>query len=136
MQSESIGKTELEKYPEPMLVNDLQLLQQLRKVTVDERQLMLITYIQEQITKALGIHPLELDIQQPLNYMGIDSLIAVKLRNQFRNELQVEVPVVEFMQNTTIVNLATQMHEQIISENRGYSSLKAMNNQDLLEGEL
>ncbi|MEA5549547.1 acyl carrier protein [Anabaena cylindrica UHCC 0172] len=108
----------------------------LLELTVTERQKKLIAYIQETVTKAVGISVSELDIHQPLNYLGIDSLIATKLRNQLRTDLEVEVPVVQFMQDLNIVDLATQLSEQITSENWKNTSQKIMNDDDLLEGEL
>jgi acyl carrier protein len=138
MNFQSISATELQKPAAQVSSQDHKFLQQLLEVevTVIERQEMLIAYIQETVTKAVGISVSELDVQQPLNYLGIDSLIAVKLRNQLRTDLEVDVPVVQFMQDFSVVDLATQVSEKLISENREYTSQQAMNDDDLLEGEL
>lgn len=76
------------------------------QATASERQAFLITYIQEQVAKAIGISASELDIQQPLNYMGIDSLIAVKLRNRLRTDLEVDVSAVKFMEDSSVASVA------------------------------
>lgn len=76
------------------------------QATASERQAFLITYIQEQVAKAIGISASELDIQQPLNYMGIDSLIAVKLRNRLRIDLEVDVSAVKFMEDSSVASVA------------------------------
>jgi acyl carrier protein len=136
MNFQSISATELQKPADQVLNQNHKLLQQLLEVTVIERQEILIAYIQETVTKAVGISVSELDVQQPLNYLGIDSLIAVKLRNKLRTDLELDIPVVQFMQDFSVVDLATQVSEQIISENREDTSRKAMNDDDLLEGEL
>ncbi|MCC5633881.1 acyl carrier protein [Nostoc sphaeroides] len=136
MNFQSISATELQKEAYQVSNPDHNFLQQLLKITVIERQEMLIAYIQQTVTKAVGISVSELDVQQPLNYLGIDSLIAVKLRSQFRTDLEVDVPVVQFMQDSSVVDLATQVSEQIISQNREDTSQEAMNDGDLLEGEL
>ncbi|MEH2272122.1 MAG: acyl carrier protein [Nostoc sp.] len=136
MNFKSISATELQKEASQVSNPDHKFLQQLLEITVIERQEMLIAYIQQTVTKAVGISVSELDVKQPLNYLGIDSLIAVKLRNQLRTDLEVDVAVVQFMQDLSVVDLATQVSEQIISENREDTSQKAMNDDDLLEGEL
>ena len=135
MHSEFIDETELQKEAQ-MLVQGHKLLQKLIEATASERQVILIAYIQEQIAKAVGISASQLDVQQPLNYMGIDSLIAVKLRNRVRTDLEVDVPAVKFMEDTSVVNLATQLSQQILPKEREHLSQKAISDNDWLEGEI
>lgn len=66
-----------------------------------------------------------------LNYLGLDSLIAVKLRNKFRNELEVDVPAVKFLEDTNVASLAILVNE--LSEN---ADSKIANDDEWLEGEL
>jgi aryl carrier-like protein len=80
MHSNIMGETEADQ----ILIQQHDLLQRLTQGTAIESQALLTTYIQEQVAQAIGISASQLDIQQPLNYMGIDSLIAVKLRNRLR----------------------------------------------------
>jgi len=83
------------------------------KIGEDEFQESLVAYLQEQIAKFIGITASELDSQQSLQYLGIDSLIAVKLRNRLRKDLRVKIPAVKFMEDITIVSLATLVSQQI-----------------------
>ena len=78
-----------------------------------QRYSLVVTYIQEQIAKALGLSAAQLDIDQPLNYVGLDSLMAVELRNQLKSELGVEVSVVQFMEGFSTASLASQVVEQL-----------------------
>ena len=135
MHSELVDETELQKEAQ-MSVQGHKLLQQLTEETASERQVILIAYIQEQIAKAVGISASQLDVQQPLNYMGIDSLIAVKLRNRLRTDLEVDVPAVKFMEDTSVVNLATQLSQQILPKEREHLSQKVISDDDWLEGEI
>ncbi|MGJ5674587.1 MAG: acyl carrier protein [Nostochopsis sp.] len=91
----------------------------------------LTTYIQDEIAKAIGIETSQLDVEMSLNYLGLDSLIAVKLRNKFRNELEVDVPAVKFLEDTNVASLAILVNE--LSEN---ADSKIANDDEWLEGEL
>ncbi|MGD1808688.1 amino acid adenylation domain-containing protein [Dapis sp. BLCC M126] len=84
-----------------------------KKISEDKFQDSLVAYLQEQIAKFIGITASELDGQQSLQYLGIDSLIAVKLRNRLRKDLRVKIPAVKFMEDITIVSLATLVGQQI-----------------------
>ncbi|MCW5316913.1 hypothetical protein GTQ43_24780 [Nostoc sp. KVJ3] len=86
-------------------------------LSTSDRQAVLIAYLQEHIAKAIGINASQLDVQQPLNHLGLDSLIAVKLRNRLRSDLEVDVPAVKFMKDSTVASLATIVIEQLINGN-------------------
>ncbi|MBH8577967.1 acyl carrier protein [Nostocaceae cyanobacterium CENA369] len=89
------------------------------------------TYIQEEIAKVIGIETSDLDVEMSLNYLGIDSLIAVKLRNKFRKELEVDVPAVKFLEDNNVAKLAILVND--LSEN---ADSKIKNDDEWLEGEL
>ncbi|MBF2006757.1 MAG: acyl carrier protein [Chlorogloeopsis fritschii C42_A2020_084] len=89
------------------------------------------TYIQDEIAKLIGIDTSELDVEMSLNYLGLDSLIAVKLRNKFRKDLEVDIPAVKFMEDTNVASLAILVND--LSEN---ADSKIKNDDEWLEGEL
>jgi acyl carrier protein len=88
------------------------------------------TYIQEEIAKVIGIESSELDVEMSLNFLGLDSLIAVKLRNKFRKQLEVDIPAVKFLENTNVANLAI-----LVDELSANAELK-IDDDEWLEGEL
>ncbi|MEH2088674.1 acyl carrier protein [Nostoc sp.] len=89
------------------------------------------TYIQDEISKAIGIDTSELDVEMSLNYLGLDSLIAVKLRNKFRKDLELDIPAVKFLEDTNVASLAILVNE--LSAN---ADSKIENDDEWLEGEL
>lgn len=129
MHSEFVDETELQKAAGQVSVQEHTILQQLAEATANERQAILIAYIQEQIAQAIGISASELDVQQPFNFMGIDSLIAVKLRNRLRTDLEVDLSAVKFMEDSNVASLATQLNEQLLAKDKAVSD-------DWLEGEI
>lgn len=88
-------------------------------------------YIQDEISKAIGIDTSELNVEMSLNYLGLDSLIAVKLRNKFRKDLEVDIPAVKFLEDTNVASLAILVKE--LSED---ADSKIENDDEWLEGEL
>ena len=112
MHSKFISETEPQKETAQILGRLYELIQTV-EMSASERQALLIAYIQEQLAQAIGINASQLDVQQPLNYMGIDSLIAVKLRNRLRTDLEVDIPAVKFMEDSSVTSLATQVSEQL-----------------------
>jgi aryl carrier-like protein len=132
-----MGETEADQ----TLTQQDDLLQRLTQGTAIESQALLTTYIQEQIAQAIGISASQLDIQQPLNYMGIDSLIAVKLRNRLRTDLKVDVSAIKFMENSSVVSLAIEVsasvgQSHIPSWDEQEATLIDANDDDWLKGEI
>ncbi|KAI9692404.1 MAG: Type I Iterative PKS [Bathelium mastoideum] len=49
------------------------------------------------LTKALGVSPEDVDISKPLHALGVDSLLAIELRNFFQKELEADVAIFDIM---------------------------------------
>ncbi len=113
--SELVGKAELQKKTEEeRTAQRHELLQKLEEASASERQSLLVTYLQEQVAKALGLlRASQLDVQQPLNNMGLDSLMAVELRNRINKDLKLDIPIVKFMEDISVVSLATYFSERM-----------------------
>jgi acyl transferase domain-containing protein len=71
----------------------------------------LIGYLQELVSHALGSNR-TVDVNELLNHMGLDSLMALQLRNRIKNDLGVDVPMVKFLAGISIASLAAQLQEQ------------------------
>jgi len=91
----------------------LELLRQFEAAAPGDRHSLLIGYIQEEVAKALGLSASQLDVQQPLNNMGLDSLMAVELKNRVKNELGVDVPLMKLWQGVSTAELAELLLEQL-----------------------
>ncbi|MFQ6029217.1 MAG: SDR family NAD(P)-dependent oxidoreductase, partial [Dehalococcoidia bacterium] len=76
---------------------------------IGERQRLLESYIQEKLGRVLQIDPSRLDLQKPMNSVGLDSLMAVELKTRIETDLGVTVPMVRFIQGPNISQLATQL---------------------------
>jgi len=78
-----------------------------------ERQHLMESYLCEQAAGVLRLPADRLDVQQPLTALGLDSLMAIELKNRIEHELNVRIPIVTFLQGVSIAQFATQMLDQI-----------------------
>ena len=98
--------------------NNYGLLEQLETSFLREREKLLTTYIQSKVAQELGITASKIDMQQSLNTMGLDSLMAVKLRNCFQTDLGVDVSIVKFIEKVSIVDLTTEVNGKLTQIDR------------------
>lgn len=87
----------------------IDLLNQLKQANPLEYFSLLTPYIKGQVAKTLGLSVSQIDIQQPLNNMGLDSLMAIELRNRIETDLRVALSMVLFLQNFSIAELVAQI---------------------------
>ncbi len=80
------------------------------------RRQLLHSYLSEQVARVLGLSPSKLDVQQPLSQLGLDSLMAVELKNRIAVDLGVNVPVVKFLQGFSVHQAVTQILDQLAAE--------------------
>ena len=81
-----------------------------------ERHQLLQSYLSVQVARVLGLAASKLDLQQPLSNLGLDSLMAVELRNRIAVDLGVKVPVVKFLQGFSVDEAVTQVLDQLTTE--------------------
>ncbi len=74
---------------------------------------LLEDYVAEQVAGVLHIPATRLDRSQPLTALGLDSLMAIELKNRMEHELTVRIPIVTFLQGPTIEQFSAQMREQL-----------------------
>ncbi|KAI2626768.1 KR-domain-containing protein [Hypoxylon sp. NC1633] len=70
--------------------------------TDEERRAIVVQCMTQKVARALSIEPDEVEIDKPLHVFGVDSLVAVELRNWMRNEFAAHIPVFEITGGKTI----------------------------------
>ncbi|WP_420631800.1 SDR family NAD(P)-dependent oxidoreductase [Candidatus Leptofilum sp.] len=78
----------------------------------DERETILVDYVQTEIARIGGMEKSKLELDHALDEMGIDSLMAIELRNRIATDLQVDVPMSEFLSNPSIAYMADLLGAQ------------------------
>lgn len=101
-----------------------------------ERRDRVEIYLRDLIARVLGLSPAKLDLHFPINRMGIDSLMAVEVRNRVDADLGVPVPVVSLLQGPTVVELADQLLDRLApaSPPAGAGEMEAGGFDSLLDG--
>lgn len=57
------------------------------------------------VSKALSIPPEDIDANKPLHAYGVDSLLAVELRNWFAKELNADVAIFDIMAGSSFAGV-------------------------------
>ncbi|KAJ5747735.1 uncharacterized protein N7511_009431 [Penicillium nucicola] len=68
------------------------------------------------LSSSLGINKDELSSKQPMHSYGIDSLVAVELRNWFSKELNVDIAVFDMLGGATVAAVVDQASGQIFAK--------------------
>ncbi|WP_392534193.1 type I polyketide synthase [Nostoc sp. C117] len=90
-----------------------EILQNLTVATPTERQPILIAYLQAEISKVLGAAQLA-DIHRGFFEMGIDSLMAVDLKNRLETNLNCSLPGTLLFEVPNIQDLATYLGKEVL----------------------
>ncbi len=101
-----------------LTAKDYKLLVRLKASSAGEREKLLITHLRSEVAQVLGMRANQIDVQQHLNTMGLDSLMAVELRNRIQKDLGVDVPIVKFLEDISIVDLASEVNGQLTQIDR------------------
>lgn len=77
-------------------------------VSVSDRPALLTHYLQAQIAQALQLDVQQVDSQQPLSSLGLDSLRVFGLRNQIETDLGWDIPITDLFSGMTLAELVQQ----------------------------
>lgn len=77
-----------------------------------ERPGLVRALLRNKVALILGTRPDRLDDTRPLIQLGIDSLMAVELRNWIEGELRVNLPIAELLRSPSVAGLATVLAER------------------------
>src|SRR6185437_9444847 len=66
-------------------------------------------YLTDQVARLVGFPPHDVDPDTGLNELGVDSLMAARLRNQLKADWNLEAPILQFMENPTIRTLSESL---------------------------
>jgi len=85
--------------------------------SLEEQTQQLESYLTEQLTLITGFNQSQLDKQQPMNTLGLDSLMAFQLIDRVRTDLDLELPLEELFEGITITELSIRLRKLLAQEN-------------------
>ena len=63
-------------------------------------------YFRDQLARVMELDPEKVDVQQPLNSLGLDSLMVIELKNVIETSLDVTLPMARFLEGPSLSQLA------------------------------
>jgi acyl carrier protein len=84
-----------------------------------ERPSMLLAGLREQVGRVLGVAAEKLDVETPLSDLGLDSLMAIELRNWVEGDLKVSLPAVELLKGPSLRQLVDLLAAQLPGASSG-----------------
>jgi acyl transferase domain-containing protein/acyl carrier protein len=88
------------------------LVEQLRQADPASWLPLLTRYVHEIVARVLGQTPERIPPAAFLNRIGLDSLMALELRNHIATDLSLDVPMVRFLQNVSVTSLAALLEAE------------------------
>ncbi|MDE5069176.1 MAG: SDR family NAD(P)-dependent oxidoreductase [Trichodesmium sp. St4_bin8_1] len=102
---------------------ETRLLEQLKESSSEEQEKMLVDYLKGKVANIFGTTTGKImDIEQPLTTMGLDSLMAVELRNLIQRELGFDIPMQTIIEGISISEIVDLVSEQLLLEQVSYSN--------------
>jgi NADPH:quinone reductase-like Zn-dependent oxidoreductase/acyl carrier protein len=87
--------------------------EQLLAAAPEERQELVETFLKEQIARVLRSSPSNINLHQPLDSLGIDSLMGFELINRLEAELEVSIPIAILLKGPSPAELTRQLMDQL-----------------------
>jgi acyl carrier protein len=89
------------------------ILQRLASTADEERKPVVELYLCEKVANVLRLPLSKIDVEQPLTALGLDSLMAIELKNRIELDLSVRIPIVTFLQGPSIAQFTLQLLDQL-----------------------
>ncbi len=88
---------------------------ELLAVESEQQQQLLNSYLHKLVARVLRVTLSQIDLDQPLSSMGLDSLKVFELKNRIEVDFGVLISVADFFDGAGIAELATQILDQVNS---------------------
>ena len=97
-------------------LTDLPTRQKLATLNEAEGKVFIDNYLRKQLVLALGIDEASIDPEKSIMQYGLDSLMALEIKNRIEIECGVGIPIVKFLEGPTLINLTSLLEEQLTNK--------------------
>ncbi|HVU69240.1 MAG TPA: type I polyketide synthase [Ktedonobacteraceae bacterium] len=88
---------------------DSELLERLATTEATARAALLESYLQEMVARVLQLESSQFSTQEALTSLGMDSMMAIEVKNRISGSTRVDVSVLELLQGVTVAQLAARL---------------------------
>ncbi|MFI6551365.1 SDR family NAD(P)-dependent oxidoreductase [Streptomyces prunicolor] len=74
-----------------------------------------LAFLKQEVAVVMGLRPERVNVNRPLNRLGMDSLMAVELRTRIERQYQVKLPMVQLLKDGTITTVAQALTTELNS---------------------
>ncbi|MGY4719591.1 type I polyketide synthase [Naumannella huperziae] len=89
------------------------LVAQVLEAPADERLDLVTDVLREVVASVLALDPTAITTTESLNAFGLDSMMALEVRNRLHAVLEVDLPVLDLLHGATICDLADRLARQV-----------------------
>ncbi|TWT88483.1 Phthioceranic/hydroxyphthioceranic acid synthase [Pseudobythopirellula maris] len=97
-------------------VADTALRQRLASAPADERQKELEEIVRDELARVMGVDADQIEIAAPLSALGLDSLMALELKNNLEGKLAFTLPMAKLLEGPSVATLAEAAGEAIAGD--------------------
>ncbi|NER01886.1 MAG: KR domain-containing protein, partial [Okeania sp. SIO3C4] len=120
-----------------VIATETKLLEQLKESSPEEQEKILVDYLKGKVANIFGMTGSQtVNINESLTTMGLDSLMAVELRNLIQRALGFDIPMQTIIEGISISEIVNLISEQLLLEQVSYSdtsSTEEINEEDMEE---
>jgi acyl transferase domain-containing protein/thioesterase domain-containing protein/acyl carrier protein len=95
---------------------DAALRQRLLTASADEREALLVDLVRGELARVTSVAAEEIDVAAPLTAIGIDSLMALELKNNLETKLAITLPMGKLLAGPTVRSLAQAAADELVGE--------------------
>lgn len=89
------------------------LMTQLNETSASERSKLLQEHVRRQFAHVMRMQPTAIDVHETIQHYGVDSLMAIELRNRLQTSLKIQFSVTEIWTHGTVAQLATWLGNKL-----------------------
>ncbi|HMA94587.1 MAG TPA: acyltransferase domain-containing protein [Polyangiaceae bacterium] len=86
---------------------------------LEAQQERALTALQSLLSRVMRLQLAQVEPERTLTQLGLDSLLAVELKNRIMTELETSIPVVELLRGSTVLELARDLHRRLAARAQG-----------------